>query len=413
MWTRRCHRHRLLSRTTDLSPSPQWPERCQRPGLIPCSSLPSGLNLQLAVKKNPISNFRRSVRSPWAFFRVCLVGLIFGLPSTTRPVWGETPGLSIRWESNTLVLRSLPKSERGIATIFQTEDLAVPPKEWTPWRTFPASRSVGGPILLPNYGHSSGRFFRIETSAISIPDEMVWILPGSFVMGSPESEAGRNNDEGPARAVVVTEGFWLSKYEVSQAEFEALMEENPSRASGDPNRPVEMVSWYSAVQYCAILTEREQLAGRLPPGYAYRLPTEAEWEYACRAGSKTSYSFGEDQSELSAYAWWADNGGPAPHPVGRKRPNLWGLYDMHGNVFEWCLDKYQAYPGGRIVSGGERRVLRSGAFYCPWFILRSACRLESARPSSVSNLVGFRVALAPVQPLLDTQAETSSDTDLP
>ncbi|MBI4662682.1 MAG: formylglycine-generating enzyme family protein [Verrucomicrobia bacterium] len=221
----------------------------------------------------------------------------------------------------------------------------------------------------------------------------VWIPPGSFVMGSPDSEWGRDDAEGPQHWVNFASGFWMGKYEVTQGEYLTLMGENPSHADEGPDRPVEMVSWHDAVEYCARLTARERAAGHMPGGCVYRLPTEAEWEYACRAGSNSAYSFGEDHATLSQYAWWAENGGPSPHPVGEKLPNDWGLYDMHGNVFEWCLDRYEAYPGGEIRDGQERRVVRSGAFYCPWYILRSACRLESAMPSNVSSLIGFRVVL--------------------
>lgn len=231
---------------------------------------------------------------------------------------------------------------------------------------------------------------------------MVRIPPGRFWMGSPDGEAGRYDDEGPRREVFIEEGFWLSKYEVTQAQFESLMGVNPSNALPDPNRPVERVSWNDAVKYCALLTEREQRAGRLPPGCVYRLPTEAEWEYACRAGSETAFSFGDDKSQLSRYAWWSENGGTT-HPVGQAEVNAWGLHDMHGNVFEWCLDKYEAYPGGKIRGTAERRVVRSGAFYCPWYILRSACRFESSLPSSVSSLVGFRVALGSARTLQGRQ----------
>lgn len=193
-------------------------------------------------------------------------------------------------------------------------------------------------------------------------------------------------------------GFWLSKYEVNQTEYFALLGNNPSGVRG-ASLPVENVTWFNAVNYCARLTEREAAAGRLPAGYVYRLPTEAEWEYASRAGTTTRFSFGDDPGypQLHAYGWSRSNSGNSTRPVGTKLPNPWGLYDMQGNVFEWCLDWLGSYPGGRVTdykgpASGVFRVLRGGSAYNSVTFCRSAFR-GLQRPEGTNYDEGFRVAL--------------------
>ncbi|WNF14191.1 SUMF1/EgtB/PvdO family nonheme iron enzyme [Microcystis aeruginosa] len=156
--------------------------------------------------------------------------------------------------------------------------------------------------------------------------EMVDIPDGKFNMGSNEYE-----DEKPIHQVIVP-AFQIGKYPVTQAQYQAVMGNNPSRFSGNPQNPVESISWFNAQAFCEKLS---QLTGK-----NYRLPTEAEWEYACRAGTETRFSFGDDENQLGDYAWFDGNSNNTTHPVGEKRPNLWGIYDMHGNVWEWCADEY-------------------------------------------------------------------------
>jgi formylglycine-generating enzyme required for sulfatase activity len=244
---------------------------------------------------------------------------------------------------------------------------------------------------------------------------MVFVRPGTFVMGSGVTERGRCPDEGPLTLVTLSQGFWLAKHEVTQREYEALLAFNPSEFSGDPARPVERVSWEEAVRYCALLTRHEWAVGRLPVGYEYRLPTEAQWEYACRAGTVTAYSFGDDPVLLGEYGWFAGNSGGATHPVGQKKPNPWGLYDMHGNVWEWCADWYgDRYNGGAVddpqgpaspsskpdchhlYAHGNDRCGRGASWSDPAAHCRSASRGGDGADHHHSAC-GFRVALVPVR----------------
>ena len=169
------------------------------------------------------------------------------------------------------------------------------------------------------------------------------------------------------------------------------------------NRPVERVSWNDAINYCAKLTEKEHQAGRLPSEYVYRLPTEAEWEYAARAGSTARFSYGDDPgyTKLKDYAWYDSNSSSTTHPVGQKLANAWGLYDMAGNVWEWCLDWYGKYPGGNVTdprgpASGSPRVFRGGSWDSVAWHCRSAIRY-GGDPGGRYGIFGFRVVLAPGQ----------------
>jgi hypothetical protein len=181
------------------------------------------------------------------------------------------------------------------------------------------------------------RYYRV----IEARPNMVWIPPGTFMMGSPEDEEGRSEYEGPQTQVTLTKGFWMGKYEVTQGSTLDVMGNNPSFFNGlrhegteweidygvNLARPVEMVSWDDVVAYCAALTERERMAGRIAPNSVYRLPTEAEWEHACRAWTSTRFSYGDDPgyTNLTNYAWYRDNNGGTTHPVGEEAAELVGL----------------------------------------------------------------------------------------
>ena len=248
--------------------------------------------------------------------------------------------------------------------------------------------------------HAS-RFYRAVISPNPDPARYVWIAPGAFFMGSPATEQDRNPDEGPQRQVTISAGFWMSRHEVTQSEYQTLMGNNPSAFAGDTNRPVEQTSWHDATNYCGALTQQERAAGRLPSGMAYRLPTEAEWEYACRGGTAARLYYGNDPgyAQLGKYAWYDANGGDATHPAGQKLPNAWGLYDMAGNVWEWCADWYGPYPGGAVtdprgpVSSSNGRVIRGGSWFFGGWSCRSALRHYGA-PENRINQIGFRIVLA-------------------
>jgi formylglycine-generating enzyme required for sulfatase activity len=210
--------------------------------------------------------------------------------------------------------------------------------------------------------------------------DMVFVKGGTFVMGSPVSDPGRDKDEGPQTEVTV-ESFHMSKYEVTQAQYKAVMNANPSSFKGD-TLPVDNVSWSDAVEFCRKLSE---MSGR-----HYRLPTEAEWEYAARAGSSESSA-----GNVEATAWYDANSAGHPHAVGQKQANAFGLYDLNGNLWEWCQSKYKPYPysatdGRENVQDTDVRVLRGGSFESSAIGCRSTYR---RRVTPHPNASGFRIVL--------------------
>ena len=235
----------------------------------------------------------------------------------------------------------------------------------------------------------------VEGESFSIPDvnlNMLWCKPGTFMMGSPEGEKGRENDE-TRHQVTLTKGFYLGKYEVTQAQWKKVMELNPSHFKG-ATLPVEKVSWEDAMQFCEKLTQMEKAKGRLPEGWIYTLPTEAQWEYACRAGAATVYSFGDEITPKQAN--FIQNFGKTTD--GLQYPaNPWGFHDMHGNVWEWCRDRYVKYPNGSVSDpagppDGSLRVLRGGSWSGYGRYMRSANRRRDAPDRRNANL-GFRLSL--------------------
>jgi formylglycine-generating enzyme required for sulfatase activity len=189
--------------------------------------------------------------------------------------------------------------------------------------------------------------------------QFVWAPPGRFMMGSPVDEPGRRKNE-QRHVVTLRRGFWIGKYEVTQAQWKAVMKTNPSYFNkGDDSAPVDSVTLNECHEFVAALNAKV--------GNVFRLPTESEWEYACRAGSRGAYAFGDDASQLAAYAWFKDNSEHRPHPVGQKMPNPWGLYDTYGNVLEWCEDWYDFYPDYRVTdptgpAEGTIHILRGGGW---------------------------------------------------
>jgi formylglycine-generating enzyme required for sulfatase activity len=250
-----------------------------------------------------------------------------------------------------------------------------------------------------------------------VVSDMVHIQGGTFTMGSPPNEPKRNKNEGPQRQITIS-SFYMSKYEVTQKEYQDIMKTYPSKFNGD-NLPVEQVTWYDAVEYCNKRSQREGLTpayiinkGQKDPNNktnydnikwtvtwnrnanGYRLPTEAEWEYACRAGTSTAYNTGATINGDTG--WYKVNSYKATSPVGQKPANAWGLYDMHGNVLEWCWDWFAEYlrttqtdPQGEV--SGISRVLRGGSWDDSAVNIRSAYRWDK-HPSYKNSSVGFRVA---------------------
>jgi formylglycine-generating enzyme required for sulfatase activity len=231
---------------------------------------------------------------------------------------------------------------------------------------------------------------------------LVWVPPGNFTMGSPKGEKDRDVDEDQVE-VTLTKGFWLGQHEVTQAEWQRVMQTTPWRdqknvKEGD-DYPATYVSWDDAVKFCEKLTETERQAGRVPSDWHYTLPTEAQWEWACRAGTKSRFSFGDNDANLAEYAWFDKNADDAgekyAHRVGQKRANGYGLYDMHGNVWEWCQDRYaKELAGGTDPQGpstGSFRVYRGGSRFGTAGFCRSANRRDNS-PGIGASILGFRVA---------------------
>jgi len=217
--------------------------------------------------------------------------------------------------------------------------------------------------------------------------EFVLIAAGAFQMGSDDRE-GDTRTEKPVHTVRLTQPFYLGTYEVTQGQWQAVMGANPSHFTGDPNRPVENVSWDDVQEFIRRLNAREG-------GVTYRLPTEAEWEYAARAGTTTLWSFGDKASHIGRYAWCAIDTGGQTHPVGQLQPNPWGLYDMHGNVWEWVQDWYGPYGSGPAVDparppSGSARVNRGGSWRNNARYCRSAKRDDDAPGKRLISL-GFRL----------------------
>jgi len=234
--------------------------------------------------------------------------------------------------------------------------------------------------------------------------EWVPIHAGSFLMGASGREPAHVK---PAHQVTFSYSFRMGRYEVTQRQYRQFLLED---AYGDASKmsanekPVRNVSWYDAKAFCRWLTRRDR--GRLPPGYVWRLPTEAEWEYACRAGSKSIWCFGDDETQLGDYAWYSENSDSEVHPVGQKKPNAWGLFDMHGNLWEWCEDEwhqdYQGAPtdgkawkgGDRVYNGSAARVVRGGSWFDSAYFSRSSGR-DLNFPVNRTDYIGFRVVCAP------------------
>jgi formylglycine-generating enzyme required for sulfatase activity len=255
--------------------------------------------------------------------------------------------------------------------------------------------------------------------------KFVWCPAGRFIMGTPIADRVSQlfqQYEG-AVEVVLTRGFWMAQTEITQSQWQRVMGTapwigRPNVAIGD-TVPATYVSWNRAREFCIKLTEEERKAGRLPMNLEYQLPTEAEWEYACRAGTRSRFSFGNDEADLKKYGWGEML--PPDHklarPVALKQPNPWGLYDMHGNVREWCLDVLlEALPGGSepvitagaVEEGVGVRIVRGG----DWNALFYHSAYRNAMSSNRANaFTGFRIVLGPGRDIKWREAELKAEDE--
>ncbi len=276
------------------------------------------------------------------------------------------------------LLRSLRAraGELDIEIVSSPIAIQSPPLKPQPTPEPPVTSS---PVLPPTFRNTIGM-------------EFVLIPAGEFLMGL---ENGADHEK-PVHRVQISKPFYLGKYQVTQEQWQTVMGHNPSRFTGDLNRPVENVSWNDAQEFLQRLAKKEQ-------GKTYRLPTEAEWEYACRAGSTGKYCFGDEEAKLKEYGWYEENSGMRTYPVGQLTSNAWGLYDMHGNVWEWVQDWYaEDYYKQRSVpdvdpqgpENGQSRVLRGGAFFDSQRNARCAYRGRCS-PADADDDYGVRVVVLP------------------
>ena len=363
-------------------------------------------------------------RESFGLFLAFSAGLWFVAPLVSAQ---SPPALSVQM-SNGYARLSLTADIGSACTIQYRTDL-LPTNNWQ-FLTNLTPLSSSRCLVDDTSSLTAPRFYRafsqqVPTNVVPGPN-MVWISPGTFVMGSPTSEPWRDEDE-TQHTVMLTHGFYMCKCAVTQRDYLALIGSNPSYfttndAYGNPispdlSRPVECVSWIDATNYCARLTQQELAAGRLPVGWVYRLPTESEREYACRAGTTTAFHYGmalwSGMANFAGYYEYDASLGEIynasgiylhrTRTVGTYQPNAWGLYDMHVNVWEWCQDWYGTYPAEGVSdpqgpASGWNRVIRGGSWDDGGRFCRSAFRYRLGYPSGGTINIGFRVVLVPSQP---------------
>ena len=385
--------------------------------------------LELSVKGNQLNSTIRGEFYSGNFYSVRQGVFVNASPSNTEGIkklmiaWGDTVRLQAvtylggaspqySWSSSNSSIVDIkpdPVDASMAQAIAKGSQIGTPPKGWTI-----AVRDSSQTVTLTVFDQANGLDRQVEVQVegrlgILVPSrsftlpggaslDMVWIEAGTFQMGSPSSEPDRGSDEGPVHAVTISRGFYLGQYEVTQEQWESVMGTRPWQGQNyvrsGSNYPAVYVSWEDAQKFIRRLNTS---VGR----NVYRLPTEAEWEYACRAGTTTRWSFGDDESQLRDYAWYRDNawdvGERYAHIVGTKRANPYGLYDMHGNVWEWVQDWYDGgyYRSSPSVdpqgpSAGSYRVVRDGSFGHVARFVRSAFRYP-VPPSDRYIYVGFRL----------------------
>ena len=256
-----------------------------------------------------------------------------------------------------------------------------------------------------------GKLITLDLSGVLL--KMIKVKAGRFQMGSPDGELGGIVNGGrrleKTHWVTLTQDYWLGETEVTQGQWKAVIGDNPSIFKKGYDNPVENVSWDDAMEFCSKLNR--QFKEKLPEGYEFSLPTEAQWEYACRAGTTTALNNGKDLTSeddecanLDEVGWYDENSGGPTHPVAQKKPNAWGFYDMHGNVWEWCSDRYDERYGcnnsdvtdPQGPSSGSRHVYRGGSWHGNARCCRVADRADNS-PTCRTNGLGFRLAFVPVQ----------------
>lgn len=340
---------------------------------------------------------------------VCFVALISAFSQTP-------PNLGLQFSAGHLSL-SLTGETGIIYSIQQASDL-LPTNNWTN-RTLLRAEANGNVWTDPSLPTPDQQFWRAVSVAAPADTNLVFIQPGTFLMGSPTNEASRVSNE-TQHTVTISRGFWMGKYEVSQGEYLAMTGSNPSWFNGvrngtnygaDLTRPVESVRWIDATNYCGLRTHRERAAGMIPTNYLYRLPTESEWEYACRAGTTTAFYLGDSlhsgQANFNGQYEYDAALGEIPDtngiylgmttPVGSYAANGWGLCDMIGNVWEWCQDWIGPYPSGNVTDPQgvfplSETVIRGGSWGSSALVSRSAQRGGNP-PVSRGLIIGFRVVL--------------------
>jgi formylglycine-generating enzyme required for sulfatase activity len=341
--------------------------------------------------------------------------MIASLFSLANPVWSQTPAsLNIQF-SNGYVRLNISGAVSNACTVQYATNLT----QLNPWHYQRNFLLTNSPVLFLDTNQLSltPRFYRVFTQQLPtnvVPlTNMIWISPGTFIMGSPTNEAERIADE-TQHTVTLSRGFYMGKYLVTQGDYLALIGSNPSYFPTNHvqnlNLPVEEVNWDDATNYCARLTQQEMTAGRLPTDWSYRLPTESEWEYACRAGTTTAFYYGNalrsGMANFDGTREYDSTEGTITNSiginlaqttvVGSYEANAWGLSDMCGNVEEWCWDWYGIYPSGSVIdpqgpTTGPSHVIRGGAWFYPSVSCRSA---ERGDAFGFFNFLGFRVILA-------------------
>jgi formylglycine-generating enzyme required for sulfatase activity len=369
--------------TVKPEPAPEAPKVKREPEPLPrpAPARPAAKPRRKQPAAAPVAPTKGS--RTWLY--LCAVALVVGLFAWSP--W-ESGVSEVDEDDNEISSAPEPSREPSTAPV-PAPEAPPPPKPRTP-----PKKVLPAPVNLSTSA-VEGKPFAIADLSM----DMLWVKPGSFEMGSPLSEKDRQDRETP-HSVTLTEGYWLGKYEVTQSQWEKVMGSNPSWYKG-ADRPVETVSWTEVTSFCAKLTALERKAGRLPAGMTYQLPTEAQWEYACRAGTKTAFSFGDELTAKDAnYVHGGFGTGlQRTSNVGEYPANAWGFHDMHGNVFEWCADWYGDYPAGAArdpfgPADGSYRVGRGGSWNFAADDARSAYRFGN-EPAISSDYLGFRLSLRP------------------